>query len=313
MAVKIEKTRPVRYQPHVIVEKPNPFDGSISSTWKAILGGLILLETDLLGVGFLTLNKDILFKLWVFNAASFVCIIAIIVLPILWLWLAGNQKRLDNTIEKMAYNKRLKKGIECLSIFDPKVTDSIIRSITGIIGYDPESGLFRSLVNEIKTGLRYHLYRGNWFASYILTIDFAETDDILLIENMYSILKKVPQKHYMNTVMLTTDTFANAMKEYEEMLKETNLPKNREQALYGILEQYAGNTSLKKQLYILHVGLPFTVSRKTAAENLVKIENSLIQALEGKKIHAEQIKEPILLAAIIKGALTGKIHMVKGI
>lgn len=313
MVGKIERTRPVRYQPHVIVEKANPFDGSVSSTWKGILGMLILFEVNLIGITFLTLNKHILFKLWIFNAATIVLAIAIIVLPLIWIWYAGNQKRLDGTIEKMMFNRRLKKGVECLSIFDNKVSDSVIRSITGIIGYDPETGLFRSIVNEIKTGIKQHLYRGNWFVSYILTVNFGETDDILIIENMFNILKKVPAKHYVNNVMLTTDTFANAMKEYEEMLKSTDLPKNREKALYSILNKYAGNDSLRKQLYLLHVGLPFTINKQTAKENLTTIENSLIQALDDKKIKAEQIKDPFLLAAIIKGALTGKIHMVKGV
>lgn len=313
MVSKIERMRPVRYQPHVIVEKANPFDGSVSSAWKGLLGMLILLEVDLVGLTFLTLNKHILFKLWIFNAATIILAILLTVLPVMWMWYAGNQKRLDNTIEKMMFNRRLKKGIECLSIFDKNVSDSTIRSITGIIGYDPETGLFKSIVNEIKTGIKTHLYRGNWFASYVITVDFGETDDILIIENMFNILKKVPAKHYINNVMLTTDTFANAMKEYEEMLKSTNLPKNQERALYSILNQYAGNDSLRKQLYLLHVGLPFTISKQTAKENLVTIQNSLIQALEDKKIHAEQIKDPFMLAAIIKGALTGKIHMVKGV
>lgn len=310
---KLERFRQVRYRPHIIRGDQNPFGGGVSGIWRGLLAALIILEVDVIGAFLLTLNHDIIFKLWMFNAVSFICVIAFIAIPTLWLWFFGNQKRLDNTIEKILFNKRLKKGFECLSVFDGKITDANIRSVTGIIGCDQETGLFRSQVNEVKNQLTQHPYRGNWFMTYNAKINFSETNSLLVIENLYGILKTIPEKHYVNVIWITSETTKNAIKDITNLLKEKDLRKPQERALYSLYNKYSGQNNLREAMCIIHIGLPFTVHKETAIKNMIHVQNHYIKALNEKKIDTEQIKDPYILSAIIKGALTGQLHMVGGL
>lgn len=306
-----DRIRPARYQPHVInTDTFNLSKSGHSPLWSAVLVLMFFIEANFLVLGFFTLTKNIIFKIWIFNAVSIFSVIALLVVFVCWLFLAGNQKRLDETIEMLLFNKRVRKGVERISIFDEKVKEEEVRSITGYERYDPETGIGWTKVNEMHWSIKDHPYRGNNCVTYVAYSELEESEETTIIENMYeadNALKIFDGGIYKNTTMIISESMTFALKDYEKKLSSPKITKTEEQALYSIIQSYKGRKQLSEPYYLIHVGLPFTVHKETALRNLQKLENGFIKALDDRKIKTVRIRNPNFLASIIKGTLTCKL------
>jgi len=308
----IEKMRPVRYQPHVLSSALNMFGGTTTMKWSTLFAIMGMVDAALGMTIFFTFGRKIIFQFFIFNAVSFTAALLMIVVFTLWLWFAGHPQRLDNTIGRMLFNKRVRKFIDKFSIFDDRVTEAEVQRITGFVGYDPESGLYRTLVNKAKDGfwaIRGHPYKGNW--CYVVTAkpDYTMTDHQVIIENMYASDKTFKAGHYKNTVMITGNTATKVLQEMKDKLKKPNIDKFSEQALYSILEMYRGQESTKEPIYLILFGLPFTLRKETALQNMRDMRAGYEASINVKGIKTELITDPYILSLLIKGALTCKMFV----
>lgn len=307
--VPIEKIRPIRYQPHVLTNSLNMFGGTTTVTWSMLVSLLCFFEAVLMLLFFATLGSTIIFRLVIFNAVSFLSPALMIIIFVLWLWFAGHPQRLDDTINRYYFKKRVRKNIDKISIFQDKVTEEEIRRFTGIISYDPVSCLYRTLVNKATTGfwkLRGHPYKGNWFYVTVAKPNYTKTDHMVIIENLYSADKTFPPNHYKNTLMITGDTSKHVLAEFKKLIANPNIDKIQEQAIYSILDLYKDQETTKEPIYLILFGLPYTTKVEKARQYMSDMRAGYENTINVKGIKTELITDPLVLSMLIKGALTGK-------
>jgi len=298
-----------RFEPHELEDTVDPFKNHKSDAWRFGVIATCFLEAVYFILFFATLNKDILFKFLIFNPLSVILVIAFIVTPVLWFAVAGTQRRLDENIEKVKCKRRVKKRIDKFSKWDEKTPEKSIRRITGIKSFDPETGMSEHEVNVKKWAMDDHPYLGNRsfdLISYVKTTD----DEEVIIDNLFEAGKSLKQGGVLiRTVMYSGESICNVLDDVERQLSLPDLTEIREKALYSVLHHYSGREGNYEPIYLIHFGLPFTVSKDKALEYMRVIRDEYEKALNERKIETVLIKDSDIMKTILDGIFTGKMYL----
>jgi len=319
-----------RFEPHVLEDIVDPIKNNKSDLWRFGIIITCFLEVIDLILFFTTLNREIIFKILIFNPVSFLSIFAFIVIPVLWFASAGTQKRLDSNVDKVAFKNRLFRGYEKISKYGDTIYEgrkfslkylmytisthfkvqqaTAIRSVTGIKSFDPKTGLSEHDVNEKKWSLTDHPYLGNWaydVIAYIKTTD----DEEVIIENLFDAGKSLKQGGVLiRTTMYSGETIANNLDDIERKLANPDISEISQKALYSVYNHYVGRNGSYEPIYCIHFGLPFTTSKEKAIEYMRVIRDEFEQALNERGIETVLIKDFDIMKAIIDGIFTGKMY-----
>lgn len=318
-----------RYEPHVLEDTVDPIKNHKSDLWRT---GVIItgaLEVADLILFFATLNKEILFKILIFNPLSFFLIIAFIVIPVVWFAVAGTQKRLDRNVDKLKFETRNARGYETVSKFgiteyrgrkfsfaylkyriskQIKVPqEKAIRALTGIESFDAKTGVSVHKVNEKKWAVDDHPYLGQHaydLIAYVKTTD----DEEIIIENLFEAGKSLKEGGVLiRTCMYTGETIANNLDDVERQLALPELDAVRQKSLYSVYNHYLGREGNYEPIYCIHFGLPYTSSKEKALEYMRVIREEHELALNERGIETTLIKDFDIMKAITESIFTGKL------
>jgi len=297
-----------KYEPHVLEDIVDPVKNQHSYTWISVFVGVMALELFVLILFIGTLNRNILFQILWFNAVSPFALLALILLPTFWLWVAGSQKRLDDNLDKMAFNRRIKNGYEKISKHGDETSEEAVRSVTGMINFDPNTGLAEHIINESKWSLEDHPYQGKHSFGVIAFPKFTEDEEVI-IENFHEISDALLDGCLKRITSYTGLTLNNILDDVEKQLTDPNISKIRGQALLSIYNHYAGRAGNFEPMYIITFGLPFTVHKDKAVEFMRRIRDEYETPLNSKGVDTVLVTDPEVMKLIIHGMLAGKMYL----
>lgn len=324
-SVHFEKN--TRFEPHVLEDTVDPFKNNKSDLWRAGVITTFFLEVVDVVIFITTLNKDIIFKILIFNPVSFLSVIASIAIPIIWFASAGTQKRLDGNIDKINFKTRLLRGYERISKYNDNVytgskyslkyllyliskrlkvkPETAIKNVTGILSFDPKSGLSTHLVNEKKWALDDHPYLGQHAYDVLVDVKSADDEEVI-IENLFDAGKTLKMGGvFIRTTMYAGESIINNLENIERQLSDPDISEIRQKALYSVYNHYSGREGNCDPIYCIHFGLPFTTSTEKALEYQRVIRDEFEQALNERKIETVMIQDFDIMKAIIGGIFTG--------
>lgn len=316
-----------RFEPHVLEDTVDPFKNHKSDLWRVGVVITFLLEVLDIMLFFSTLGENILFQISIFNLVSFLSIITLLAIPVIWFLCAGTQKILDLNVDKINFKKRKLRGYESISKYREssyngskfslkyvlyllskrvKVSpEKAITSVTGILSFDPKTGLSEHTINEKKWSLDDHPYLGKH--AYDVLVDVKSTDDEeVIIENLYEAGKTLKMGGVLiRTTMYAGESIINNLENIERQLSDPNISEIRQKALYSVYNHYTGREGNCDPIYCIHFGLPFTASIEKALEFQRVIRDEFELALNERKIDTVMIKDVDIMKAIIGGIFTG--------
>jgi hypothetical protein len=307
--VYIENQRSkARWEPHELEDTVDPFKNNKSDLYRAGIVVTCFLEVVDVIVFFATLNRDILFKISIFNPVSFLAIIAFITIPVLWFAVMGTQRRLDENAEKVKCKWRVKKKVDSFSKWDDKTPEQSIRKLDGIKSFDPETGLSEHLVNEKKWAVDDHPYLGQHafdLIAYVKTTD----DEEIIIDNLFEAGKSLKIGGVLvRTIMYSGEDICNVLDDIEKKLADPNIDEVRQKALYSVYNHYVGREGNYEPIYLMHFGLPYTASKEKALEFMREIRDEYEVALNERGIETVLIKDSDIMVTIMEGIFSGKMH-----
>lgn len=302
-----------RFEPHELEDTVDPFKNHKSDLWRAGVIITCFLEAVYFILFFATLNKEILFKFSIFNLFSVTLVIAFISTPVIWFAVAGTQRRLDENVEKMKCKRRVRKKIDKFSKWDDRTPEKSIRRITGIKSFDPKTGMSEHEVNEKKWSIDDHPYLGNRSCDFIAYVNTTDDEEVI-IDNLFEAGKSLKQGGVLiRTVMYSGESICNVLDDIERQLSLPNLPETREKALYSVLHHYSGREGNYEPIYLIHFGLPFTVSIDKALEYMRVIRDEYEMALNERGIETVLIRDSDIMKTILDGIFTGRIDLTRDI
>lgn len=297
-----------RWEPHELEDTVDPFKNHKSDLYRAGIVVTCFLEVIYVVLFFSTLNKEILFKLLVFNILSLMLIIAFIATPLLWFAVMGTQRRLDENTEKAKCKRRVKKRVDSFSKWDDKTPEQAIRKFNGIKSFDPETGLSEHLVNEKKWAVDDHPYLGKDafdLIAYVKTTD----DEEIIIDNLFEAGKSLKVGGVLvRTIMYSGEDICNVLDDVEKKLADPNIDEVRQKALYSVYNHYVGREGNYEPIYLMHFGLPYTASKEKALEFMREIRDEYELALNERGIETVLIKDSDIMKTIMEGIFSGKMH-----
>lgn len=307
--VYIENQRSkARWEPHELEDTVDPFKNNKSDLYRAGIVVTCFLEVVDVIIFFATLNRDILFKISIFNPVSFLAIIAFITIPVLWFATMGTQRRLDENVEKVKCKWRVKKKVDSFSKWDDKTPEQSIRKFNGIKSFDPETGLSEHLVNEKKWAVDDHPYLGQHAFDLIAYVKSTDDDEII-IDNLFEAGKSLKIGGVLvRTIMYSGEDICNVLDDIEKKLADPNLDEVRQKALYSVYNHYVGREGNYEPMYLMHFGLPYTVSKEKALEFMREIRDEYEAALNERVIETVLIKDSDIMVTIMEGIFSGKMH-----
>lgn len=297
-----------KYEPHVLEDIVDPMRNHKSDLWRALAYTTCVLEVVYFVLFFVTLNRSILFKLWIFNPLSVLLVIAFIATPVIWFAVAGTQKRLDENCDRVKSKRRVKKKIDRFSKWDDETPEKSIRDITGMKSYNPVTGVSEHEVNTNKWSLSEHPYLGNRAIDFIVYVKTTDDEEII-IENLFEVGKTLKDGGiHVRTSMYTGETFVNNLADIERELAKKELSDVRRQALYSIYNHYSGREGNYEPLYCIHIGIPFTMNEEKAMEYVRKIRDEYETPLNVRGIETTLIMNSDIMKTIMDGIFTGKMY-----
>jgi len=336
-----------KYQPHVMMDVVDPVKDGLSSTWKACLYTMLLVD----GILFLSFVWTAYRNLFVYSVEAgeyFIswfsvlkCVLYLIGMLVvfgIWYNVAKDQQNLNYTIEHTRFKIRIAKGLESFSKYGTnnelsgnifkRVIAAILRivfrrfhfyanprdviiSFTGITNFDRETGLTTEKRNENSWVLT-HPYQGDHGFNLLAVPKIADTDEVI-IANFLEAISTLGPNHLVSTTMISGHNTSYIMDDIEEQLKMSNLSPVREKALWSIYNKFKNRVGTEEPLFIIHIGLPPAVHEYEHIENMRKVRDEFELTLNEIGIETVLMKDPEDLAYIINGMFTGNLVIGKDI
>lgn len=294
-----------RRQPHILTKVVDP-NGDKSSLWHMLFVGMVFLELVDILIFFVTLNTQILFKIFFFNAISVLTMIMFLIIPCIWALIGFNQTRLNYNVRKYRFKWGLKHGREHISKYSKGATEDAIRGFTGIISYDAKTGLSEYQVNESPAWvLEKHPYEGNRGFDLIVIPEIVEEDEVITA-NLHAAAKSLPAGTLKKTTMITGQSFSYIMDDVKEQLEDKNISPVRYSALMSVWDQYKDRASTNEPIFLIHIGLPYRYNKEDSLKIMQEIRDGYEASLNQRGFATVLIKDPEDWVMIITGMLTGK-------
>lgn len=292
-------------QPHILTKVVDP-NGDKSLLWNSLFGSMCVLEVFDVAICIITLNRQILFKVFIFNIITVITVFIFLLIPAIWAIVGVTQRRLDYNVRKYTFRRRLRQGKEKISKFSHSATEDTIRGTTGILHYDRETGLSDYQLNEAPSWvMTKHPYTGNRGFDLICIPRLVDEDEVITA-NLHAAEKSLPPGTLKKTILVTGQSFSYLMDDVKEQLQEKNLSTVRYKALISVWDKYKDRASTNEPLFLIHIGLPFHFSKEDSLKEMNAIRNGYEKSLNQKGFDTILIKNPEDWSMILTGMLTGK-------
>jgi hypothetical protein len=294
------------HEPHILEDTLDPIKENHSEEWHFVfyVMGLLWLADILLF--FFTLNRNIVFQIWIINILTPFLFAGLILIPGTWLFCAGSQQRLDDNLNHLRFIKRERERHETFSKYDDSVPEDVIIEFSGMTEFNEETGISTHLVNESNWILQEHPYLGNRSVDYIVQIETTEEEDVFL-NGLYEAGKALKEKKYLiRSTLFAGQSLTYVLANIEKELAKPKLSEVRQKALYSIYNHYSGRPGNNEPLYLVHVGLPYSSNMTKAIEDMTEVHDKLVSSYNGMGITMIQIKEKAIVKSILDGIFTGK-------
>jgi hypothetical protein len=296
----------VLHEPHNLEGDVDPVKENHSEMWYlCFYTASMMFLLDVLAF-FLTLNRHVIFKFWVINSLTPFLFAGMIIIPVVWLLVAGSQQRLDDNINHVKFINRERQHKESFSKYDNETPQEVIEEFTGMTDFDEVTGISTHLVNESNWVLQDHPYGGNRAVDYLVTIETAEEEEVFLA-NLYEAGKALREKEYfIKHTLFAGQSLTYVLDNIENELAKPNLSDVRQKALYSIYNHYSGRPGNNEPLYLIHAGLPYSPTMEKAIEDMKELHDKLVPPYKEMGITMIQIKEKDIVKSILDGIFTGK-------
>lgn len=292
-------------QPHILTQVVDP-NGQKNKGWTFLLILMLGLELADLLVFIVTLNHHIVFKLYFFNFISFLTMIMFILIPVVWALFAVTPGRLDYNFKKYLFKLRIKRGKEKISKYSPTASEESVRSFTGILNYDPDTGLSKYILNDPSPlSMAKHPYQGDMGFDLVVFPKLIDEPEVITT-NLWYAGKSLPAGTLKKTTMITGQSFSYIMDDVKEQLTEPNISPVRYSSLMSIWDHYKDRASTLEPIFLIHIGIPFHVRKEDSLLQMEEIRNGYEASLNTKGFDTVLIKDPEDWVMIITGMLTGK-------
>jgi hypothetical protein len=137
----------------------------------------------------------------------------------------------------------------------------------------------------------------------------AETDKKTFNENLRDAFRALPYGCMQKTILISGRDMSFIADDIEEQLKEPGISHIRRAELYSIQEQFIDENGFIDWIYLIHIGLNYTLHEDRALKEMNEIRNGYERLLNDMGIGTVLIKDSEDLVLIYNGMLTGKMFL----